>query len=306
MIYDVVLCVSSEHKIIALKAIKSIVIFSKFRKIFIITSLNNHVFFSSHLDSISSIILLDEDKIIGNKIDIKKIQNILKKRIGSYGRAGWYFQQFLKMAACNLPDISDHYLIWDSDTLMLRSIPFFSKKGKVLVNTKSENHKPYFTLMRNTIDLGKQVKFSFITEHFMINKIYMQSLIDLFKKKSPNDTSWVQYILDSMEYDHILGSGFSEFETYGNFITKNYKDSYVCRAIKSTRNGTQHYGKNINKFDIFGLMQRGYFFSTFETWQDERKNIILINKIIAKVLYILRFRTNRSKRKIKAASELED
>jgi len=303
MTYDAVLCVSSAHTAIAQKAIRSLVLFSQARKIFVITSSKNNSFFQNILDSTPSVFLLDEDKIIGDNIDLHFIQSVFQKRIGSHKRAGWYFQQFLKMAACNLQDIASHYLIWDSDTLMLSPISFFNEEGRVFINPKTENHKPYFDLMVDIIGLKKQVDFSFISEHFMIRKSYMRELIAVLGKNAPNNTSWVEFILGSINDKDLPCSGFSEYETYGNFIASNHKESYICRHIKSRRYGTKHYGTYPSKYEIFELMRLGYFFATFER-RHKTKIVVVINKAKSRLIYAFNCLTNRCSGQLKAAAEL--
>ena len=127
MIYDVVLTISSKHKNIALKSIKSLQLFSNPMKLFIITSKNNFKFFNTYLESRSSIILIDEDLVIKN-MNLREIKNIFLKRLGSDKRAGWYFQQFLKMEISLNNQIADYYLIFDSDSILLQSINFFNQE----------------------------------------------------------------------------------------------------------------------------------------------------------------------------------
>ncbi|HON58913.1 MAG TPA: DUF6492 family protein [Smithella sp.] len=174
ILYDAVMCVSLPHRDMALKAIRSLQVFAAPRKIFVITARQNFAFFQSKLDSHFPLCLLDEDRVIQD-ITLRVLQDYFARRIGDIRRAGWYFQQFLKMSACNLPDLADHYLIWDSDTVLLQPLTFFGHDGIVLINPKTEHHSPYFTTMQKLLGIGKQVSFSFISEHLMIKKQYMKT-----------------------------------------------------------------------------------------------------------------------------------
>jgi hypothetical protein len=292
MIYDSVMCVSPRHKEIALKAIKSLYLFTESRKIFIITSRNNFTLFRNELDASLPIYLLDEDKIIEN-VNLNSLEDYFAKRIGKRRRAGWYFQQFLKMSVSNLPEVADYYLIWDSDTILLRSIAFFDDSETVLINPRMEYHKPYFDILKKTVCIDRKVDFSFISEHLMIKKSYMKELVKVLEVRASNEMSWIKLILNSIEDQYLSASGFSEFETYGNFIACNYKDSFKCRFLKSTRCGGVYYGLNPSKHDIFCLMLAGYTFVTFENWHSKlNKPIrvviavgIVINKALSRVLY---------------------
>ena len=284
MIYDSVLCVAMRHKDIALKAIRSLHLFTQSRKIFVITSRHNFTFFEDALDKSLPVHLLDEDQVIENT-KLSALQDYFTQRIGTPLRSGWYFQQFLKMAISNLPDTADHYLIWDSDTILLRSLTFFDADGKVFVNPKIEDHKPYFEVLQKIIGVEKQVDFSFISEHLMINKSYMSELIHSFVTKASDKISWVELILNSIDDDSLSVSGFSEFETYGNFIALNYKDSFRCRSIKSTRNGALYFGMNPNKHDLLLFMLAGHTFVTFETWQSAPSDRISRNQALSRIIY---------------------
>ncbi len=281
MIYDAVLCVKPGHKHIALIAIKSLYVCSQPRKIFVVSSRENFTFFSEKLNL--PIYLLDENSIIAN-INLNTIQDYLMQRVQSNYRSGWYFQQFLKMAICNIVDIADYYLIWDSDTILLKNVDFFDKEGRVFISPKTAYHKPYFKLIKKILGIEKQVNFSFISEHMMINKFYMKELLNNLIAQTPDKISWVEFILNAIDEQHLTHSGFSEFETYGNFIATKYKDSFKLRPLKSIR-GANIYGAVPNKYDVFSLMLSNYVFATFETWHIPSKKRVIANKIKSSIFY---------------------
>lgn len=282
--YDIVICVASQHKEIALKTIRSLHVFAASRKIFVITAQQNFAFFQTRLGDQYPVCLLDEDNIIEN-ISLHVLQDYFMRRIGNVQRAGWYFQQFLKMSACLLSDIADHYLIWDSDTILLQPLRFFDHDGNVLIHPKTECHPPYFVTLQKLLGIGKQVSFSFISEHFMIKKAYMIELLDQFRFLSSGKSSWVWTVLDAVADDCLGASGFSEFETYGNFIAFKHADSFRCRSVKSTRYGAWRYGTDPNPYDLFSLMLWGYGFASFETWQTVSSKKIFMEKILSTVIY---------------------
>jgi len=303
MIYDAVLCVSPRHKAISLKAIRSLCLFSQPRRLYVITARQHFAFFETELEKRFPICLLDEDQIIEN-VSLRVIQETLLQRIGLLRQAGWYLQQFVKMAACNMSDLADYYLVWDSDTLLLHPLDFFDQDGRVLVNPTTEHHKPYFDLMQRLLGIKKQVDYSFISEHFMINKAYMKELLSNLMTKSPGGASWVNMILNSIHDRHIGSSGFSEFETYGNFVTLNYKDSLKCRVLKSTRFGTVSYGKNPSKCDLLDLMLRGYVFASFEAYHGISRKRLILNKPRSRIQYAACYLANRHRKLLDATVEL--
>ena len=227
----------------------------------------------------NSIIILNEDQIIPN-IKLIDVAYTLKKYGGKEERAGWYFQQFLKMNISRHPLISKYYLIWDSDTVMLKKINFFDKSNKLIINTSKEFHKPYFQTIRN-FGLLKTNNFSFISEHMLVNKEIMSNLISLIEKANTKNYSWIKTLISYINKDHLneTGSGFSEFETYGTYLSKYHPDSFVTKKLKSCRNTYSLFGKHnqINTFLILRLY--GYYWASFENW-DLKSQRFLRNFII--------------------------
>ncbi len=81
----------------------------------------------AYIRSFDGIKFMDEDKIFQN-LTYQKVKRMMKSICGDGGRAGWYFQQFLKMAWSLYTD-SDAYIVWDIDTIPLHKIAFQNSKG---------------------------------------------------------------------------------------------------------------------------------------------------------------------------------
>lgn len=142
---------------------------------------------------------------------------------------------------------SAHYLIWDCDTILLRDTRFFDTRGNALFERQREHHKPYFaTLERLKIPVSERevvhraVDFSFIAEHMMVDSLRMQELITLIE--STHDKPFWQAILDCVSDEDLGSSGFSEFETYGNFIACKYPHTLATTTRKRDRSARQILG----------------------------------------------------------------
>jgi hypothetical protein len=307
MIFDSVICVAPQHLDISLRAIQSHHLFAHPRRIYIVTARRNFTYFENALGARLPIQLLDEDKIF-NGLTLHNIQEYFIRRIGWSDRAGWYFKQFLNMSMATLPDIADHYLVWDSDTVLLQPLNFFSPDGKVLINPKTKIHKPYFDIIRKILGLEKQVDYSFISEHFMVDKCYMQELLDDIARKTSGKISWFELILNSIDDQELYGSGFAEYETYGTYLAFKYRDSFECRPLKSIRNGARHYGTNPSKYDFFSLMMAGYAFATFEVWENPSKTQIALSKAVSRIFFLscslLSLLTNSYRQRLAASADL--
>jgi hypothetical protein len=304
MIYDVLMCIGKKHIDIAIKSICSLWLFSGARKIFVVSSAQVLEKIAKKIGKDYYIVFLDEDYLIDGT-DIKSMQEKFKQRIGSEARACWYFQQFLKMCVSNNPEIADYYLIWDSDTILLEPIDFFNSEKRVLINPRTEYHKPYFHVIKRILGIERQVSFSFVSEHLMVKKEYMKLLIKNLVINTPPNVSWIEHVINSIDDKDLGKSGFSEYETYGNFVALKFKDSFLCRKAKSTRHGTMLFGSRPDKYAIFSLMLSGYAFATFESWQTPSKLKVLIGKSIAKATYIFCRLTRCYSGQLKAAAEID-
>ncbi len=303
MIYDVVTCIGKKHIDVAIKSIRSLLLFSDARKIVAISSVQILDQIKKEVGEEPRIRLLDENHLI-NAIDINFIKEKFKQRIGSEERANWYFQQFLKMSVSGHPEISEYYLIWDSDTILLKPIAFFDESNRVLINPANEYHRPYFDLIEKILNIERQVSFSFISEHFMVKKEYMQALIENISANAQPNTSWIEHIINSIDNKDLGKSGFSEYETYGNFIAFKFRKSFSFRKIKSTRYGTSFFGSKPNKYAIFNLMISDYAFATFESWHKISRLKALIINSISRAIYIFCCLIRCYSEQLKATNEI--
>ena len=224
---------------------------------------------------------LDEDRLIPG-INLAAIQQILQRKIGAAERSGWYFQQFLKIQACHLPGIADHYLIWDSDTILLQPLEFFDAQGRILVTPTKRHHKPYFQAINRLLGLDKQTDYSFIAEHLMVRTGFMRELLERLKACAADRQTWVEAIFEAVSPTHLATTGFSEYETYGNYVAARYPDSFTTRELKGTRKGAAAFGMDPDAHDLFALMQSGYAYATFEVYMPRSAEMIRRNKITAR------------------------
>ena len=283
--FDIVLCVSFSHRNMALFTIKSLHLFIKFRKLFVITNKKNFSFFNQYLSSNSKVILLDEDEVILD-VNFDSIKSYFIRRIKEGNRAGWYFQQFLKMGICNYSELSEYYLIWDSDTLLLKEMSFLDSQGRMNIYPKFEYHKPYFDCMEKLIGFKKCVDFSFISEHMLIKKEYMKELISAIYEYKLSDISWTEHILNTIDDFNLCGSGFSEYETYGNYVFNKYKDNFNICSFKTLRGGASCFGHKVSVYDLFYLKEKNYITVSFESWMNVSKLKVCVNKIKTFLFYL--------------------
>lgn len=207
-------------------------------KVYIITDIRFKRFLPHNILKDEKYIVVDENCLYeGLTLDF------MKKSFSKLGRtkigAGWYFQQFLKMAFalsdyCN----TDYYLSWDSDTLPLCKIDFFNENGKPFFTMKTEHHAPYFDAIEKLFGITKTNSRSYIAENMMFNKSIMINLINTIQTNNQlKGSAWFEKILEALDPESVSPMGFSEFESYGNYCLNYYPEHYVERTLPSFRAG---------------------------------------------------------------------
>jgi hypothetical protein len=195
-----------------------------------------------------------------------KIKEIMENITGTPERSSWYFQQFIKMAyayKCR----RKYYLIWDSDTIPLNKIAFWDSNGKGLFTMKTEYHIPYFKTIEKLFcgEIAKLTNKSFIAEHMLVNKDCMLNLLrKIENNKILEGTSFYEKIMYAINRNDIKGSGFSEFETYGNYILKYYPYLYNMRELRTYREGAMLIRKDIISTEILKWVSKDYDTISFE------------------------------------------
>ncbi len=280
--FDVVMPVISAHNNIAGLSIQSLVRHVTPRHIYVITPENNFSFFEN-LPKNCPVVLLNEDDLIPG-VNLKSIADFIEHAGEKRARAGWYFQQFLKMSACFLQEIGDYYLIWDADTVMLRPIKFLNDQKKVLIKPSSEYHSPYFDTYRKLLEKARSVDFSFISEHFFIKSDYMRELIANIEESSSTNEHWVWNIMNAVETKHLSGAGFSEYETYGNFVNTVHPGTFAIRPLKTIRYGARKFGPIPNRYDLYRL-SLSYSYASFESWDAGKTLKIRVEKFLSALMY---------------------
>jgi hypothetical protein len=260
--FDVVVPIGPHDQQIAKTTLDALGRFEGVDRVFIVTQADAiPAINADHPDAIA----VDERDVL-KEVQMHQLRTHLRDHSADPNRAAWYYQQFLKMAFAQHPSVSDHYLIWDADTVPLRPLSFFDASGRILVAPSNEHaHAPYFDTIK-PFGLSRQVGFSFVSEHLMVRTSHMLELLDVLARiPGRSATHWVWNIMDSVEPVSLAGSGFSEFETYGNFVAARHPDAYAVSRVPSFRFGAKLYGHSPNRYDLYEL-SRDHAFASFETW----------------------------------------
>ena len=184
-------------------------------------------------------------------------------------RFGWYYQQFLKMEFARSRYAKDYYLIWDSDTIPLNRLSFFTS-NKMIFTPKTEYHEPYFRTMQALIGYGKATDYSFIAEHMLVSVPIMKELIRKMETSGIPGDSWFEKVINAAPADEK--NGFSEFETYGTYCHYNYPDYFILKELRTFREAGNVYSRSISKRKLRKL-SRKYDTISLESWSTPRKSI---------------------------------
>ena len=211
------------------------------------------------------IMSLDEEELLARQpvVDfIRSRTENMDKEVSSRVRPGWYYQQFLKMLFSKVCK-EEYYMSWDMDTVPLRGLEFFDDGGHPYFDLKSEHNPGYFKTIRNLLGLEKLIDGSFVSEHMVFKKTCMEEMIGTIIEEGSDGEEFWKRIISAVDDDFIT-LGFSEFETFGTFVTSRYPDMYRYRRFKSFRRGSWFIKESeLNEDDMIWLAQ-DYDAITFE------------------------------------------
>ena len=179
---------------------------------------------------------INENEVLPFKEIDSVMQEILKVEDVPRGMSGWYYQQFLKMrysALCS----DEYYMVWDGDTIPCRGFSMFSQDGMPCFDLKQEYCENYFiTLGALFPGMRKCIPKSFISEHMLFKKEYMEELINAIESNaSLNGNTFHEKILRLIGIERMKYPSFSEFETYGTYVCMRHMGSYRMRDWHSFR-----------------------------------------------------------------------
>ena len=206
-------------------------------------------------------------------VPFQDIKKIFHRRGIASNRAGWYEQQFLKMAYSRICN-NDFYLIWDSDTFPVKPLTLFHHTRpyfNMILPTHQDliyNEKCYKKSMDCIIPGLLKHPLSYVSEHMLIRTKYMRNLLDEIESNSnlTGKTVW-EKILNCVETQYLTTVGFSEFTIYGSYSDTRFPNTYIHRNWSNYRTLAGFYEKpeNLEKHDFEWLAQ-DYDAVSFEKW----------------------------------------
>lgn len=215
-----------------------------------------------------------EDSIIPYDKVHSILCDIYQRHDVSRGITGWYYQQFLKMQYARVCE-KDYYLVWDGDTVPCKMFHMFHEEdGVPCFDLKTEYHEGYFdTLSRILPGMKKCLKKSFISEHMLFSKKYMCEMLEEIESNSAlKGNTFYEKVLYCMSQDEILESNFSEFETYGTYMTLKHPGEYRYRVWHSFRHGATFFDPATISEEDYAWMGKDFAAISFEKGDSLRED----------------------------------
>lgn len=178
-------------------------------------------------------------------------------------RFGWYAQQFIKLSALERLAPGLRAVLWDADTLPLRPLQLFDTVGDPVFYAGSEQHSPYFRVIESLLGIGRQVDRSFIAQNLPVPTSWSSELFETLGGHGV----WQDRIVTAI--DPTQGSGFSEYETLGNFFAARWPDQIRWQPGSWTRSGYARFGSPAQA-PWLTEDAAGPDFAAFETWERRR------------------------------------
>lgn len=189
--------------------------------------------FVQHADNIRC--HLEDDLMEG--VTLTSVQAHLKNRFTDEGsrktaqeRAGWYFQQLLKLGAAGaLSDLTDHFMIWDLDMMPLQAFPlaFEADAGSGVPRTRvdisrvriSEYAQSYRRLFQRDVEYPR-ADHSYVAHWMLVYQPYLKEMLTEIEQSSGQQWPWA--LLDSVQpgYRNVY-YGLSEYTMYISWVLQH-------------------------------------------------------------------------------------
>ena len=151
----------------------------------------------------------------------------------------------------------------DSDLFFNRPINLFDEeKPKFFISDREQHHQPYFDFMKKSHDLNKQVDHTFINDFMMFDRGICHEIIG-------NDLGNLAPLLSFCNRNLSDECLLSEFELYGNFVTKRHPDRYSKQNTKTKmfgRYANQPWSEQEIENYVSQMKDKDYDLFTIHSW----------------------------------------
>lgn len=160
----------------------------------------------------------------------------VKSLLENTSRAGWYYQQLLKLYAHQvIKELNEYYVIWDSDTVLLKPTPFFHNdygEIRALFAISPEYNPPYMEHMKRLLPWLERVssRWGGVTHHQPWMKTIMKKLfIDV--EEFHDKPFWRAYLY-TVEGKHYGGAGCADYEIVLAYALRRFGAQCLIRPLR--------------------------------------------------------------------------
>ncbi|MNK45323.1 hypothetical protein D3C87_640820 [compost metagenome] len=144
-------------------------------------------------------------------------------RSSTWDRSGWLYQQLLKLNGDKICK-NRHFLVTDADTVLIRPHTFL-ENGKTIFYYRKWSHPEYFHIHTRLLGQKASSPESFVNHYMLYDSVKLRELKKTIEKR--HGVRWYNAILKQLNRKKQFG--FSEFETYGNFVRSGYPGTIKLR-----------------------------------------------------------------------------
>jgi len=166
-------------------------------------------------------------------------------------RTGWYFQQFLKWEA-RRHSTTENYVVVDADTVFIKPAKLFHR-DKYIFHRGDQYHLPYFKTYEKLFGYLPEKQRSFIANYMIFNTKIIGEIIAGIEK-TDTTRKWYEIVLDTIDTNEP--SSFSEFETYGYYMSKHYPDLFCSKNCPNKIVQSEKISRHF--FNMIRYRLRGY------------------------------------------------
>jgi hypothetical protein len=166
---------------------------------------------------------------------------------GGHSVAGWWLQQFLKLGFASSPllanqPLSEAFLLWDSDMVLLDHFDAFTPSGKMPLMAGGKMHKmhgdacPYghtYKSLTGHKHIAAPGNKGYVPHHMVMHKAFLQGMLHAF-----GGQNWMWRVLGSACDGRDVSRcqcGFSEYQSYATWMKMHHPYAVVDLAENFTR-----------------------------------------------------------------------
>lgn len=186
---------------------------------------------SSENPNIKGTTFINESSIT-NLISLNEITEIWKYHNSNVAyRSGWIYQQILELGTPEIiPDISDDYIVCDSDIVFLKNC-YANCPNNLFPYDKAftgEYQPTYVNNYQRLMQEPAKAGISFINHHMVTNKIFLAELKKMIEQR--NNKRWDWAIVENLNFNQA--SDFASDDLYGNWMVAYHPDKMLNVPLK--------------------------------------------------------------------------